>query len=60
MSEDDDVLAVADRLWRGEVTTSEIHPFRPETSLAEVADGVAFVPSFPRSPTCRRSVPTTA
>jgi alkyl sulfatase BDS1-like metallo-beta-lactamase superfamily hydrolase len=46
MPEDDDVLAVADRLWRGEVTTSEIHPFRPETSLAEVADGVAFVPSF--------------
>ena len=41
-----DVLAVADRLWNGEVTTTEIHPLRPSPGLAEVADGVAFVPSF--------------
>jgi glyoxylase-like metal-dependent hydrolase (beta-lactamase superfamily II) len=41
-----DVLAMADRLWNGEVSTSEIHPLRPSIGLAEVADGVAFVPSF--------------
>jgi alkyl sulfatase BDS1-like metallo-beta-lactamase superfamily hydrolase len=41
-----DVLAVADRLWRGEITTTEIHPLSPSEGLAEVADGVAFVPSF--------------
>lgn len=42
----DDVLTVADRLWRGELTTTEVHPLRPTAGLAEVADGVAFVPSF--------------
>ena len=43
----DDVLDLADRLWRGEVTTTEVHPLRPHPAgLAEVADGVAFVPSF--------------
>ena len=31
---------------RGEVTTSELHPLRPTAGLAEVADGVSFVPSF--------------
>ncbi len=41
-----DVLAVAEKLWNGEVSTAEIHPLRPSTGLAEVADGVAFVPSF--------------
>jgi glyoxylase-like metal-dependent hydrolase (beta-lactamase superfamily II) len=46
MAEAHDVLAVADRLWKGEVSTSEIHPLRPSPGLAEVADGVAFVPSF--------------
>jgi glyoxylase-like metal-dependent hydrolase (beta-lactamase superfamily II) len=47
MTEAHDVLAVADRLWRGEVSTAEIHPLRPSsTGLAEVADGVSFVPSF--------------
>src|SRR5580704_4352965 len=46
MDASDDVLAIADRLWRGEVSTSEIHPLRPSPGLAEVADGVAFVPSF--------------
>ena len=51
MSEDDDVLAVADRLWRGEVTTSEIHPFRPETSLAEAPDvGGVATGAAPRVP----------
>jgi glyoxylase-like metal-dependent hydrolase (beta-lactamase superfamily II) len=46
MPEPDDVLTLADRLWRGEVTTTEVHPLRPGPGLAEVADGVAFVPSF--------------
>ncbi len=46
MPEAHDVLAMADRLWRGEVTTADVHPLRPEPGLAEVADGVAFVPSF--------------
>ena len=46
MSDPHDVLATADRLWRGEITTSEIHPLSPSEGLAEVADGVAFVPSF--------------
>ena len=46
MPEPYDVLAMADRLWRGEVTTSEVHPLRPQPGLAEVAPGVAFVPSF--------------
>jgi glyoxylase-like metal-dependent hydrolase (beta-lactamase superfamily II) len=46
MSDPHDVLATADRLWRGEITTSEIHPLSPSEGMAEVADGVAFVPSF--------------
>ena len=41
-----DVLATAERLWNGEVSTAQVHPLRPTTGLAEVADGVAFVPSF--------------
>jgi alkyl sulfatase BDS1-like metallo-beta-lactamase superfamily hydrolase len=41
-----DVLAIADRLWRGEVSTTELHPLSPTPGLAEVADGVSFVPSF--------------
>ena len=40
-----DVLAVAERLWRGGLHP-EFHPLCPSTGLAEVADGVAFVPSF--------------
>ena len=43
---DHDVLAVADRLWRGELSTTKLHPLSPGTGLAEVADGVSFVPSF--------------
>ncbi len=41
-----DVLDLADRLWRGEVTTSEFHPVRHLGGLAEICDGVAFVPAF--------------
>jgi glyoxylase-like metal-dependent hydrolase (beta-lactamase superfamily II) len=41
-----DVLALADRLWRGEVSTSEFHPVRHLGGVAEICDGVAFVPAF--------------
>ena len=46
MADQPDVLDLADRLWNGEVTTTEIHPLSPSAGMAEVADGVAFVPSF--------------
>jgi alkyl sulfatase BDS1-like metallo-beta-lactamase superfamily hydrolase len=42
----EDPIAVADRLWRGEVTVEGAHPFSHMGGLAEVADGIAFVPSF--------------
>ncbi|MGH9021460.1 MAG: MBL fold metallo-hydrolase, partial [Acidimicrobiales bacterium] len=43
----DDVLEIADRLWRGEIETSSFHPVGGFVGgLAEVGDGVAFVPSF--------------
>ncbi len=41
-----DVLDTADRLWRGELSTGELHPVGHMGGLAEVADGVAFLPSF--------------
>jgi alkyl sulfatase BDS1-like metallo-beta-lactamase superfamily hydrolase len=42
-----DVLDLADRLWRGEADIADHHPFRlMDTTAEEVADGVAFVPSF--------------
>ncbi|HWD52581.1 MAG TPA: alkyl sulfatase dimerization domain-containing protein [Acidimicrobiales bacterium] len=41
-----DVLDIAERLWTGELSTSEAHPLRTWGGLAEVADGVAFTPSF--------------
>jgi alkyl sulfatase BDS1-like metallo-beta-lactamase superfamily hydrolase len=43
---DDDVLDVADRLWRGEIPIEQAHPFAPRGAVAQVADGCAFVPSF--------------
>lgn len=46
MPQPQDVLAVADSLWRGEVSTARLHPLQPGTGMAEVADGFAFVPSF--------------
>lgn len=43
----DDVLEVADRLWRGDIDIASLHPVGGYLGgLAEVADGVAFVPSF--------------
>jgi alkyl sulfatase BDS1-like metallo-beta-lactamase superfamily hydrolase len=41
-----DVLELADRLWRGEVPSSEYHPVSHLGGLAEICDGVAFVPAF--------------
>ncbi len=41
-----DVLELAERLWRGEVSTAQFHPVGNVGGLAEVCDGVAFVPSF--------------
>jgi glyoxylase-like metal-dependent hydrolase (beta-lactamase superfamily II) len=46
MPESPDVLDMADRLWRGEVSTTTVHPLSPSPGIAEVADGVSFVPSF--------------
>jgi alkyl sulfatase BDS1-like metallo-beta-lactamase superfamily hydrolase len=40
------VLDVADRLWRGELDITQAHPFSVLGEVEEVADGVAFVPSF--------------
>jgi alkyl sulfatase BDS1-like metallo-beta-lactamase superfamily hydrolase len=42
----DDILGTADRLWRGELSTAEIHPLGHIGGLVEVAPGVAFLPSF--------------
>lgn len=41
-----DILDLADRLWRGETTVEEVHPLSVIGEAQEVADGVAFVPSF--------------
>jgi alkyl sulfatase BDS1-like metallo-beta-lactamase superfamily hydrolase len=41
-----DVLELSDRLWRGQTTVEETHPFSLIGEAQEVADGVAFVPSF--------------
>ena len=43
----DDILDLADKLWRGEVDVVELHPVGGYLGgLAEVDAGVAFVPSF--------------
>jgi alkyl sulfatase BDS1-like metallo-beta-lactamase superfamily hydrolase len=42
----DDVLELADRLWRGDITTGDFHPVTHRAGLAEICDGVAFLPSF--------------
>ncbi len=41
-----DVLAVADRLWNGEITTSTFHPVDHIGGFVEITDGVGFCPSF--------------
>ena len=40
------VLDLSDRLWRGEIGIEEAHPFSLIGPVEELADGVAFVPSF--------------
>jgi glyoxylase-like metal-dependent hydrolase (beta-lactamase superfamily II) len=43
----DDVLDLADKLWRGDIDVTQIHPVGGYLGgLAEVTDGVAFLPSF--------------
>lgn len=43
----DDVLDLADRLWRGETEITEAHPVGGNLGkLAEIGPGVSFVPSF--------------
>jgi alkyl sulfatase BDS1-like metallo-beta-lactamase superfamily hydrolase len=44
----DDILTLADKLWRGEVDPAGHHPVSAQNlgDLAEVTDGVAFLPSF--------------
>ena len=41
-----DVLEISDRLWRGELQIEDVHPFSLLGDVEELADGVAFVPSF--------------
>ena len=40
------ILDLADRLWKGETSIDEAHPFRLFGEAEEVTDGVAFMPSF--------------
>jgi alkyl sulfatase BDS1-like metallo-beta-lactamase superfamily hydrolase len=43
----DDVLEIADKLWRGEIDIASLHPVGGYLGgIAEVDRGVAFVPSF--------------
>jgi len=41
-----DILALADRLWRGEVHVSEFHPVTHLGGIAEITDDVVFLPAF--------------
>ena len=52
----DDILELADRLWRGEVPSSEYHPVSHLGGLAEICDGVAFVPAFANAYICEPEV----
>jgi glyoxylase-like metal-dependent hydrolase (beta-lactamase superfamily II) len=40
------VIELADRLWRGEVDIAATHPVGYMGDVAEIREGVAFVPSF--------------
>ena len=40
------VLDLVDRLWRGEMSIADHHPFAQTGGLEELSDGIAFVPSF--------------
>ena len=41
-----DILAIADRLWNGEISTANFHPVDHVGGFVEIADGVGFCPSF--------------
>lgn len=41
-----DALDLADKLWRGEIAIEDQHPISFTGDLVEIADGIAFVPSF--------------
>ncbi len=41
-----DILLLADKLWRGEVRTTEFHPVTQSGTITEICEGVAFVPAF--------------
>ena len=41
-----DILDLADRLWRGETSTTAHHPVIFSGELFEITDGVAFLPTF--------------
>ncbi len=41
-----EILDLADKLWTGEVSVEDAHPFSLIGDAQEVADDVAFVPSF--------------
>jgi glyoxylase-like metal-dependent hydrolase (beta-lactamase superfamily II) len=41
-----DILALADKLWRGEARTSEFHPVMQAGTMTEICEDVAFVPAF--------------
>ena len=44
----DDILTLADKLWRGETDLEGHHPVSGQNlgNIAEVTEGVAFLPSF--------------
>ena len=44
----DDILEVADRLWRGEVGIGDLHPLSTNLGLFEVAERTAYVVTFAR------------
>ena len=52
-----DIVELADRLWRGEEPTQQGQPVGQVGHLAEITDGVAFMPNFGN---CTCSPPTTA
>jgi alkyl sulfatase BDS1-like metallo-beta-lactamase superfamily hydrolase len=46
MADDSDILTLADRLWRGELSVREHHPVGRTGRLHAVRDRVAFLPAF--------------
>src|SRR5688572_30489890 len=41
-----DALALADKLWTGEIPIEELHPISFSGDLTEVGNGIAFLPAF--------------